>query len=119
MVPEALARPIPPWKQIMPRLKKSEHVEVAFTQNGWLDRLLAGTTQYYSCFLAAKLGRLTSLLLKMFYSGIKVQADQTAVLKQIPDTDPIVYINKNKSKFAFSIVIARRFLNLVCKYSLA
>ena len=85
----------------MPRQKKSKHVEVAITQNGWLDRLLAGTTQYYSCFLAAKLGRLTTLLLKMFYSGIKVQADQTAVLKQIPGTDPIVYINKNKSKFEF------------------
>ena len=74
-------------------------MDIPFKQNGWLDRLLAGTTQHYSCFLPAKLGRLTPLLLKMFYSGIKVTADQTAGLNQIPKADPIVFINKNKSKF--------------------
>jgi glycerol-3-phosphate O-acyltransferase len=84
----------------MPRHEKPEHVEISFTPNGLLDRLLAGTTQYYSCFLPEKLG-LTTQLLKMFYSGIRISRDQTAVLDQIPKTDPIIYINKNKSKFEF------------------
>ena len=75
-------------------------MDTSLKQNGWLDRLLAGTTRHYSCFLPVKLG-LTTTLLKMFYSGIKVSADQTATLNQIPTGDPIVYINKNKSKFEF------------------
>ncbi len=60
-----------------------------------------GTTQHYSCLLPADIGRTAALLLKMFFSGIKVPTEQTAVLNQIPDADPIVYINKNKSKFEF------------------
>ncbi len=61
----------------------------------------SGTTDHYSCFLPRRLGRLRALLLKMFYSGIALSADLTAVIDQIPKNAIIVYINKNKSRFEY------------------
>ena len=65
------------------------------------SRPMGGTTDHFSCFLPRKLGRLRALLLKMFYSGIALSADLTAVIDQIPQNAIIVYINKNKSRFEY------------------
>lgn len=85
----------------MPRQTKTSPLEGVVEKQGPVDRLLDGTTHHYSCFLPAKLGRLSAMLLKMFYSGISINADQSAILDQIPKDALLVYVNKNKSKFEY------------------
>lgn len=91
----------PLWKSRMTRMTKPDPSDTSIPHLGWFRRLLGGTTDHYSCFLPRKLGRLRAMLLKMFYSGIALNADLTAVIDQIPKNAVIVYINKNKSKFEY------------------
>ena len=65
--------------------------------NGWIHRVLDGTHNHYSCYLPDTLGRLPSLILKLFYSGIKTPKDQIAVLQQIEDHAIVVYATKFRS----------------------
>ncbi len=94
-------RPKPLWKSRMFRITKPNPSDTSGTHLGWFSRLLGGTMDHYSCFLPQKLGRLRTVLLKMFYSGIALSADLTAVIDQIPKNAIIVYINKNKNKFEY------------------
>ena len=65
----------------------------------WKNRLLDGTHNHYSCYLPDSLGKVASLLLRLFYSGIKTDKDQTAVLKQFEEDAVVVYATKFKSYF--------------------
>ncbi len=67
----------------------------------WKNRLLDGTHNHYSCYLPDSLGSVASLLLRLFYSGIKTDREQTAVLHQIKDDAIIVYATKFKSYFEY------------------
>jgi glycerol-3-phosphate O-acyltransferase len=51
--------------------------------------------------LPDSLGKVASLLLRLFYSGIKTDKEQTAVLRQINDDAIIVYATKFKSYFEY------------------
>ena len=51
----------------------------------WKNRLLDGTHNHYSCYLPDSPGKVASLLLRLFYSGIKTDKDQTAVLQQLEE----------------------------------
>jgi glycerol-3-phosphate O-acyltransferase len=67
----------------------------------WISSALDGTHNHYSCFLSGNFGAFSSALLRLFYSGIKLDDDQLDVVKKIP-TDAIrVYTNKYKSEFDF------------------
>ncbi|MGD8333037.1 MAG: hypothetical protein PVF11_05185, partial [Desulfobacterales bacterium] len=69
--------------------------------SNWKNRLLDGTHNHYSCYLPDSLGKVASLLLRLFYSGIKTDKEQTAVLRQIKDDAIIVYATKSKSYFEY------------------
>ncbi len=69
--------------------------------SNWINRVLNGTHNHYSCFLPDRLGKFSSLLLRLFYSGITTAEDQIAVLEQIEDDAIVVYTTKFKSAFEF------------------
>jgi len=75
--------------------------------NGWIYRLLDGTHNHYSCYLPDTLGWLPSLILKLFYSGIKIAKDQIAVLQQIEDDAIVVYTTKFRSYFEYLFYYSR------------
>ena len=75
--------------------------------NSWIQRVLDGTYDHYSCYLPEKIGRLPSLILRLFYSGIKTAEDQIAVLKQIEDDAIVVYASKFKSYFEYLFYYSR------------
>ena len=64
----------------------------------WIDAALNGTHDHYFSCLPVKKGRLSTWLLKLFFSGIKDNPDQLAVIDSIPEDAAIVYLNKFKSK---------------------
>jgi len=65
------------------------------------DAALQGTHDHYSCFVPAKTGFFSSLLLKAFFSGIKLDKNQSAVIERIPDKAIIVYAIKYKGFFEY------------------
>jgi len=69
--------------------------------SSWKNRVLDGTHNHYSCYLPDTLGKVASLLLRLFYSGIKMDKDQTAVLQRIEDDAVVVYATKFKSYFEY------------------
>ena len=69
--------------------------------NKWINTVLEGTHNHYSCFLPNKLGGVATLLLKLFYSGIKTDKAQTDLLQQLEDNAVIVYATKFKSYFEY------------------
>ena len=69
--------------------------------SNWKSRVLDGTHNHYSCYLPDSLGKVASLLLRLFYSGIKTDKDQTDVLRQIEDDAVVVYTTKFKSYFEY------------------
>ncbi len=75
--------------------------------SNWIRRALNGTYNHYSCYLPDKLGRLPSLILRLFYSGIRTTKDQIAVLQQIEDDAIVVYATKFKSYFEYLFYYSR------------
>jgi glycerol-3-phosphate O-acyltransferase len=72
-----------------------------------ISRALNGTHNHYSCYLPPRLGTLSSLILNLFYSGIKISKDQTAILQQIETDAIIVYATKYSSLFEFLFYFSR------------
>jgi glycerol-3-phosphate O-acyltransferase len=75
--------------------------------SNWIHRVLNGTHNHYSCYLPDKLGKLPSLILKLFYSGIKTAEDQIAVLQQLEDDAVVVYATKFRSYFEYLLYYSR------------
>jgi glycerol-3-phosphate O-acyltransferase len=75
--------------------------------SNWIHRVLKGTHNHYSCYLPDKLGKLPSLILRLFYSGIKTTNDQIAVLQQIEDDAIVVYASKFRSYFEYLLYYSR------------
>ncbi|MGD9225389.1 MAG: 1-acyl-sn-glycerol-3-phosphate acyltransferase [Desulfobacterales bacterium] len=69
--------------------------------NKWINKVLEGTHNHYSCFLPKNLGVIAALILKLFYSGIKTDKAQTNLLQQLEDDAVIVYATKFKSYFEY------------------
>lgn len=66
-----------------------------------INRVLGGTHEHFFNYLPIKKGRASTWLLELFFSGIKDNDEQLAVVHNIPDDATIVYLNKFKSKFDF------------------
>lgn len=66
-----------------------------------IDRVLGGTHEHFFNYLPIKKGRTATWLLKLFFSGIKDNEDQLAIIRNIPPGATVVYLNKFKSKFDF------------------
>lgn len=67
----------------------------------WNDALLQGTHNHYSCHLPKDIGFASSLMFKLFFSGIDIKKDQTDPLKNIPEDAIIVYATKYRSYFEY------------------
>jgi len=72
-----------------------------------ISKVLHGTHDHYSCYLPPKLGALASLILNLFYSGIKIGKDQTAILQQLEADAVVVYATKYSSRFEFLFYYSR------------
>ncbi len=69
--------------------------------NQWLTRILKGTHNHYSCFLPQKIGGISALILKLFYSGIKIDEKQIEVIRQLEEDAIVVYVSKFTNYFEF------------------
>jgi len=71
------------------------------TAKGWIGKILHGTHDHYTCLLPDNIGSFTGLLLKLFYSGIKVDPEQTETLRQLDKNAIVVYVTKYNSYFEY------------------
>ena len=76
-----------------------EHLQTIIT--GWINTALNGTYNHFQCFFSKNPGCLSSAALRFFFSGIKLDKDQTELIKKIPDSSIIIYANKYKSYFEY------------------
>jgi len=65
----------------------------------WYDRFRRDADQQYSCKLPGNPGSLSFFLLKLFFSGIRVNEHQIEVLKRLPRDATVIYVTKHKSHF--------------------
>jgi glycerol-3-phosphate O-acyltransferase len=67
----------------------------------WVNKFLRGSYDHYTCLLPDNIGSFSNLLLKLFYSGIKVDDRQTEILQQLEENAIVVYVTKFKSVFEY------------------
>ena len=83
--------------------KKSPVPSDRLSERGTSKALRASRDSYdhYTCLLPEDIGGFSNLLLKLFYSGIRVDARQTRILQQLEKDAIIVYVTKFKSFFEY------------------
>lgn len=77
------------------------------SSQGWTGKILHGTHDHYTCLLPDNTGSFTGLLLKLFYSGIKVDKEQTETIRQLDKNAIVVYVTKFKSYFEYLLYYSR------------
>ncbi|CAB1060244.1 Glycerol-3-phosphate acyltransferase (EC [Olavius sp. associated proteobacterium Delta 1] len=77
------------------------------TSQSLIGKILQGTHDHYTCLLPDNIGRFTGLLLKLFYSGIKVDKEQTETIRQLDKNAIVVYVTKFKSYFEYLLYYSR------------
>jgi glycerol-3-phosphate O-acyltransferase len=85
----------------MPRKEKLPPHRCSGPPSRWINKFLRGSYDHYTCLLPDKIGRFASLQLKLFYSGIKVDEQQTEIIRQLEKNAIVVYITKFKSFFEY------------------
>jgi len=73
----------------------------------WLTTYLQGTYNHYLCYLPQKIGALSFYMLKLLYSGIKLDDAQIPTLKKIEEDALVVYVTRNKSLFELLFYFVR------------
>lgn len=73
----------------------------------WINKALQSTHNHYLCFLPGKTGFLSSWILKLFFSGIKINEEQTLTLKKLKEEGIVVYVTKYKSYFEYLFYYTR------------
>ncbi|MDJ0808715.1 MAG: 1-acyl-sn-glycerol-3-phosphate acyltransferase [Desulfobacterales bacterium] len=68
------------------------------TPPGLINRLLQQTHDHFSWFLPARLGRLPAILLRLLFSHVTIEKDQTEILRRLPQDAVVVYVTKHKSR---------------------
>jgi glycerol-3-phosphate O-acyltransferase len=91
----------------MRKKKKVEPASHGRRSYRWVSKILRGSHDHYTCLLPEKIGNFSSLLLKLFYSGIKVGKEQTETIRQLEKNALIVYVTKFKSNFEFLFYYSR------------
>lgn len=70
-------------------------------KTNWIIRFLKGTYNHYSLELPEKPGFLTGFFLQRFFSGIKIEEEQVAILHDLPEDAILIYVAKQKSRFQY------------------
>ncbi len=73
----------------------------------WMNRVLQGSRHHYPNVLPSRLGRLMSLALKLFYSGIRLETHQAGVLRDLPSDAIVVFTTRFQCAFAFLFAYTR------------
>lgn len=73
----------------------------------WINSILLDTHNYFTCYLPKTISFFSSNFLKIFYSGIKIDADQLNTIKQLPENAIVIYVSKYKSNFEFLFAYVR------------
>ena len=81
--------------------KKEKPAQSGGISPRWINKLLQGTHDHYTCFLPRDIGRFSNLILKLFYSGIKLDNEQIEILEQLGKDAVVVYVNKFQSNFKY------------------
>ena len=68
---------------------------------GRINKVLQSKPNHFISYLPGNIGFLSSFVLKLFFSGIKVTRVQTSILQKIPKDGIVVYCNKHKSYFEY------------------
>jgi glycerol-3-phosphate O-acyltransferase len=66
-----------------------------------IDKRLHGSHDHYTCLLPRDIGTLANLILKLFYSGIKLDNEQIEKLGQLENDAVVVYVTKFQSNFEY------------------
>jgi len=61
------------------------------------NKLLGETHSHHACYLPANTGPVSSFLLRVLFSGVKIVKNQYSPLKNLPENAIIIYIIKQKS----------------------
>ncbi|MBW2567969.1 MAG: 1-acyl-sn-glycerol-3-phosphate acyltransferase [Deltaproteobacteria bacterium] len=73
----------------------------------WINNILKNTHNYYLCYLTGKIGFLSSWLLRLFFSGIKLDKEQAFILQKLREKGIVVFVTKYKSKFEYLFYYTR------------
>ena len=85
----------------MTKKEKAPPTRYSGPSNRWINKILRGSYDHCTCLLPDKIGSFSNLLLKLFYSGIKVDDQQTGILQQLEENAIVVYVTKFKSFFEY------------------
>ena len=85
----------------MTKTVKSKLAELRTRLKKMIDAVLGGTHDHYLCYLPENTGFLSFFMLKLFFSGVKIDKEQTAVFQTIPKDAIIVYVTRYKSYFEY------------------
>jgi glycerol-3-phosphate O-acyltransferase len=72
-----------------------------------LNRILGGTRHHYRCVLPESPGALTFQLLKLFYSGVRLEEAQAEALRGLPPEAVLVFAAKFSGLFSFLFAYTR------------
>ncbi len=73
----------------------------------WINRVLKGTHNHFLCYLPGKTGFLSSWILRLFFSGIKLNNEQASILQKLRKEGIVVFVTKYKSKFEYLFYYTR------------
>lgn len=86
---------------------KSGSAKIKELYNRWANAILQGTHHHYFCKLPAWISWPAHNMLKLFYGGITVNTDQTALIQKIEPDAIIVYANKFQNYFEYLFYYTR------------
>jgi glycerol-3-phosphate O-acyltransferase len=75
--------------------------------HGWLGKFLRHTHHYFGSYLPDRIGRFGCWMLRLFYSGIKIDEAQTNVIREIAPQATIIYATKFKNDFEYLFYYTR------------
>ena len=81
--------------------KKEKPAQSGGISPRWIGKLLQGSHDHYTCFLPSDIGSFSNLILKLFYSGIKLDNEQISILEQLEKDAVVVYVTKFQSNFEY------------------
>ena len=81
--------------------KKEKPARNGVIPRRWINKLLHGSHDHYICLLPRNIGSLANLILKLFYSGIKLDKEQIEKLKHLNKDAIVVYVTKFQSNFEY------------------
>ena len=91
----------------MMKKEKLKPAQLTGPPHPWISKMIHGSYDHYTCLLPDNIGNFSNLLLKLFYSGIKIESEQTEKIRQLDKNAVVVYVTKFKSNFDYLFYYSR------------